>query len=117
MGDWEKEAEEMLDFAAGNDMQEELDKLNWDKQMQKMLDYEYECNGDRIILSIKEGNVRCLKRVPIEEYWNNPNQISKPASDKTIQEFLSIKDDTPNTLKSKLWIAFGILFILFLALL
>lgn len=63
---------------------------------------------------IREGDIRCLKRIPVEKYWENANQISKPASNKRIQEYLSIPDDAPLTLKKRLLIVFGVAFVLML---
>lgn len=117
MEEWENQADEMLNLASNTLMQEELDSWDWDLQRQKMVDYMDECSEERIVLNIQEGDIRCLKRVPIVKYWESPQQISKPASDKAIQNFLSIKDDFPHITVGKVWIIFGVLFIFFLLLL
>ena len=117
MDEWEKQADEMLNPAPNTLVQEELDRWDWDLQRQKMIDYMDECSEERIIFNIQEGDIRCLKRVPIVKYWENPRQISKPASDKAIQDFLSIKDDFPPITVGKAWIILGVLLIFFLLLL
>lgn len=117
MDEWEKQEDEMLNFASSTMMQEEVDRWDWDLQRQKMIDYMDECSEERIVFNIQEGDIRCLKRVPIVKYWEDPRQISKPASDKAIQNFLSIKDDFPPITVKKLWIIFGIFLIFFLLLL
>lgn len=61
---------------------------------------------------IREGDIRCLKRIPVEKYWENADQISRPASDEKIQEYLSVSDDISFTLKRKIFIAFCIAFVL-----
>lgn len=117
MDEWENQADEMRNLASNTLMQEELERWDWDLQRQKMIDYMDECSEERIIINIQEGDVRRLKRVPIVKYWEDPQQISKPASDKAIQNFLSIKDDFPPITVGKVWINFGVLFIFFLLLL
>lgn len=117
MNEWENQADEIPNPVSNTFMQEELDRWDWDLQRKKMIDYMDECSEEKIIYNIQEGDIRCLKRVPIVKYWENPQQISKPASDKAIQNFLSIKDDLPHITAGKLWIVFGVLLMLFLLLL
>ena len=117
MDEWERQANDMLNPAPNTWAQEELDRWDWDLQRQKMIDYMDECSEERIIFNIQEGDIRCLKRVPLVKYWEDPRQISKPASDKAIQNYLSIKDDFPPVTVGKLWILLGVLFLLFLLLL
>lgn len=117
MNEWENQAEEMLNPALGTLMQQELDDWDWELQRQKMIDYMDACSEEKIISNIQEGDIRCLKRVPIVKYWESPRQISKPASDKAIQDFLSVEDDMPYITVGKLWIIFGVLFLFFLLLL
>ena len=117
MDERENQADEMLNLASNTLMQEELDRWDWDLQRQKMVEYMDECDEERIIINIQEGDIRRLKRVPTVKYWESPQQISKPASDKAIQNFLSIKDDFPHVTVGKVWIIFGVLLIFFLLLL
>lgn len=116
MDEWEKKSIEML-TSVQTKMQAELDKDDWNLKCQKMIEYMDESFGERIIPNIQEGDIRCLKRVPLTKYWENPQQISKPASEKAIQDFLSIKDDSPYAIEGKAWIILGILFVFFLLLL
>lgn len=42
---------------------------------------------------IEEGKEYFVHHVPVEKYWERPNQISKPAGEDVIKEYLQVRDD------------------------
>lgn len=84
----------------GSDIPDEVYLLTEEQRLVEEQLSEYLRQNDRyrsIRPVIEEGYEYFVRQVPMEKYWEKPEQISKPAGDDTINKYLQVKDDTPLT--------------------
>lgn len=82
-----------------------IDRENQRKELDDLMRRNIKLNGTPP--KIIEGDGQNVKVVPLTRYWENSGQISHPADDSRVQEFLKV-EDKPLTLKKIMRLVFGI---------